>query len=278
MFNGQQYLDAAVDSVLSQTYPDFELLIADNCSTDASLAMARAWQESDRRVKVIESPRNLGAAPNFNRVVTAARGELFKWMACDDLIVPDFLSKCVQRMEQDPAAVLVYSDAVKIDEEGNQTRPIYDTGMELMTNSPDPVIRFRDLVLKDHSCISVFGLFRKDALCKTDLIGSYFASDRVLLADLALLGPFSRIDEPLILHREHLGRSTRSIPRARDRVAWFDTSLSEARVFPHWRLLKEYGSAVARSEMSWRQRAHCFVHLLRWIAQRNGRDLLHDLR
>lgn len=277
IFNGQRYLDAAVRSILAQTNGDFELIIADNCSTDASLEMARKWQESDPRIRILESPKNLGAAPNFNRLVPEARGEFFKWMACDDLIRPDFLEKCTERMQAASATVLVYSDAVKIDEDGNELRPIYDSQMKLATDAPDPITRFRDLVLKDHSCISVFGLIRTDALKRTDLIGSYFASDRVLLADLALLGPFCRINEPLILHREHLERSTKSIPQPKDRVAWFDTSMSQARVFPHWRLLREYGLAIAGRDLSLAQRTRGLGHLVRWVARRNWRDLLADL-
>lgn len=278
VFNGQQYLDEAVASITSQTYSDFELIIADNCSTDDSLAIAKKWQGIDPRIKVIESPTNLGAAPNFNRVFAAAKGELFKWATCDDLIEPDFLQKCVDRMADSPETILVYSDAVKIDGEGNALRLIYDSKMKMKTDSPDPLVRFRDLVLYDHSCISVFGLIRSDALRKTGLIGSYVASDRVLLAQLGLLGPFSRIEQPLIFHREHSGRSTRSIPHLKDRLSWFDTSLPSARVFPNWRLLKEYALAITASDLSRWQATQCFVHLLRWIRCGGWKKLLRDLK
>ncbi len=278
VFNGQQYLEEAVSSIVAQTYSNFELIIADNCSTDASLAIAKKWQKIDQRIKVIESPTNLGAAPNFNRAFAAARGEFFKWATCDDRIEPDFLQACIDRMESAPDTVLVYSDAMKIDGEGNALRLIYDSKMNLRTDSPDPLVRFRDLILCDHSCIAVFGLIRSDALRKTSLIGSYVASDRVLLARLGLLGPFSRIDQPLIRHREHSGRSTRSIPRLKDRLAWFDTSLPSARVFPNWRLLKEYASTITTSDLSRWQTTRCFVHLLRWIRYGGWKKLLDDLR
>lgn len=278
VFDGEQYLDGAIESIVSQTYPDFELIVADNCSSDASLAIARRWQERDRRIRVIESAVNLGAAPNFNRVFAEARGKFFKWAACDDLIEPEFLQKCIDRMEENPATVLVYSDAMDIDERGDAIGLIYDTEMDMKTDSSDPVLRFRDLVLCNHSCISVFGLIQREALARTGLIDSFVGSDRALLVQLALMGPFSKIAEPLILHREHAGRSTRSVPEPKDRAAWFDTSLSAARVFPHWRLLKEYGLAIVRSEMRLRQRSQCFVHLLRWVRWGGWKNLLDDLR
>ncbi len=278
VFNGERFLDEAIASIVAQSHAEFELIVADNASTDGSLAIAKRWRERDHRIEVIESPTNLGAAPNFNRVFAAATGELFKWAPCDDLIEPDFLEKCVARMRAVPEAILVYTDAVKIDADGNALRPIYDSRMNLLTDSPDPTVRFRDLVVRDHSCISVFGLIRSDALRKTDRIGSYVASDRVLLAQLALLGPFARIDEPLIRHREHGGRSTRSIPRLKDRLNWFDTSLPETRAYPNWRLLKEYAATIAASELSGAQRARCYAHLLRWIRCGGWKGMLGDLR
>jgi hypothetical protein len=114
-------------------------------------------------------------------------------------------------------------------------------------------------------------------LRKTDLIGSFVGSDRVLLVQLGLQGPFSRIDAPLILHREHLGRSTRSIPKPTERAAWFDTSLAATRVFPHWRLLGEYARAIAATDLSWREKSTGWVQLLRWIRRDGWRSLLKDL-
>lgn len=277
VFNGQQYLDAAIGSILAQTFRDFELIIADNCSTDGSLAIAKKWQATDPRVRVLESIENLGAAPNFNRVFAAASGEFFRWAACDDLLAPEALQKSLDRMDESPATVLVYSDAIDIDANGLAIGPIYDSDMALRTDSPDPAVRFRDLVVQNHSCISVFGLVRRDALSKTGLIGSYVGSDRVLLVQLGLLGPFVRVGEPLILHREHPGRSTRSIADPKDRAAWFDTTLSSGRVFPHWRLLGEYTLAIARSGMTVGQRARCCIHLLRWIRWGGRKNLLADL-
>lgn len=278
VYNGQQYLDVAVGSILAQGYDDFELIIADNASTDDTLERAHRWADSDARIRVIESSTNLGAAPNFNRLVSPARGEFFKWMACDDLIESDFLERCVEQLDRSAETVLVYCDAVKIDSAGRTTRRIYDSDMQLATDAADPADRFGDLVTKDHSCISVFGLIRKRALERTDLIGSYFASDRVLLADLALLGPFFRIGDPLIRHREHEGRSTKSIPDAKERVAWFDTSIAPARLYPHWRLLREYHAILSRRDLSLEQRVRCRGHLARWVARRHWKKLLSDLR
>ena len=277
VFNGEKFLDEAISSVLSQTFQNLELIIADNCSTDNSLAIARNWADRDSRIQILESHENLGAAPNFNRAFAAASGEYFKWAACDDVLQTDFLQKCIDRFKKQPHVVLVYSDALDIDENGQTIGPIYDSNVRMEVDSEDPVVRFRDLVLPNHSCISVFGLIRHSVLAHTGLIGPFVGSDRVLLVQLALQGPFSRIDEPLILHREHAGRSTRSIPRPKDRAAWFDSSLSARRVFPHWRILREYLSSLLKSELVFEHKIRCSLHVLRWIRWGGWRNLLDDV-
>lgn len=278
VYNGRRYLGAAIEAILSQTFAGFELLIADNDSSDGSLEIAREWEARDSRITVMPSATNLGAAPNFNRLFAAARGKYFKWAACDDLIEPAFLQVCHEALEQDPAAVLTYTDTLDIDAEGGVLGPIYDSKLEMRVSCPDPVPRFRDLILCDHSCTSIFGLIRRDALRNSGLIGSYAGSDRVLLAQLALRGPFIRVREPLMLHREHPDRSTRAIPHLRDRAAWFDSSLSKARTFPHWRILREYAATVLRARLAIRQKALCFVSILRSIRWGSWRGLVRDLR
>jgi len=277
VYNGDKYLDQAITSIASQSFSDFELIIADNCSTDDSLMIAKSWAEADSRIRVLESEENLGAAPNFNRVFRASTGEYFKWAACDDILQQDFLEKCIRQFEARPDTVLVYSDALDIDDNGAVIGPIYDSGLSMRVDSDDPVTRFRDLVLPNHSCIAVFGLMRRSILDESGLIGPFVGSDRVLLAQLALMGPFSRINEPLILHREHSDRSTRSIPRPQDRLSWFDSSLTKSRVFPHWRILTEYVSCVLSARLTMRHKVRSCVHLLRWIRWGGWRNLWEDL-
>src|SRR4051812_12825537 len=83
--NGEQFLAAAVDSLLSQSVDGLELILADNASTDGTLAICERYAAQDRRVRVLPSDANRGAAWNFNRCLAAARGRYFKWAAHDDL-------------------------------------------------------------------------------------------------------------------------------------------------------------------------------------------------
>jgi hypothetical protein len=93
MYNGERYLQQAIDSVLSQSYGHFELLLVDDCSTDASRAIAEAYASQDSRVQIIANRVNLGLVPNWNRCAQLARGEWIKFVFQDDTIHPECLTQ-----------------------------------------------------------------------------------------------------------------------------------------------------------------------------------------
>ncbi|MEO1346882.1 MAG: glycosyltransferase family A protein, partial [Pseudomonadota bacterium] len=101
VYNGDAYLAEALDSILNQTFTDFEVIISDNASTDGTEQICRDYAARDDRVRYIRQEKNLGAAPNFNLLVPIARGEYFKWAASDDLIAPEFLNYCVEALEKE---------------------------------------------------------------------------------------------------------------------------------------------------------------------------------
>ena len=88
VFNGDKYLADVLDSLLSQSYPHFELIISDNASTDKTAEICRGYINKDSRIRYIRHPENMGAAWNYNHVVGLAQGEYFKWAAHDDLYHP----------------------------------------------------------------------------------------------------------------------------------------------------------------------------------------------
>ena len=105
VFNGERFLRESVESVLGQDFGDLELLVADNASTDATLDIVHEFAAADRRVRVLRSDRNRGAAWNYNRLVGEARGELFRWHAHDDVLLPAAVQRCVTALDADPGAV-----------------------------------------------------------------------------------------------------------------------------------------------------------------------------
>jgi len=85
VYNGEKYIRESLDSLLSQTFTEFELLISDNASTDGTEAICREYAARDSRIRYVRQNENRGAAANFELVLYKAQGEYFMWMACDDI-------------------------------------------------------------------------------------------------------------------------------------------------------------------------------------------------
>lgn len=273
--DGEEHLEAAIRSILDQTFADFELIVSDNASSDGTEEIGLSFAELDERVTFRRSERNLGAAPNFNLTFQLSSGEYFKWAAHDDVLAPEFLARCVEVLDADPGVALAHSEVLFIDQDGS---PIgrYDPPTARL-DSPDRTERFADLVLRNHLCLDIFGLIRAETLRPTPLLGSYISSDRVLLAELGLRGRFGIVGEPFFRSRDHPGRSVRAIP-FHLRGAWFDSANAGRRSFPHWRMLAEYSRALNRVPLSPRERRRCLLQLARWpTVNMNWARVLSDL-
>src|SRR5262245_17410897 len=105
-YNRERYIGASIESVLAQTFGDFELLVTDNCSTDHTLDVARGYERVDRRVRVVVNERNLGQFGNRNRAAELARAALIKYHDSDDVMYPHCLAAMVAPMQAYPEAGL----------------------------------------------------------------------------------------------------------------------------------------------------------------------------
>ncbi|RYE58763.1 MAG: glycosyltransferase family 2 protein [Sphingobacteriales bacterium] len=115
-FNRDQYIAETIESVLSSTYPNFEVIIADDSSTDNTLAIASSFAEKDSRVTVFPNSQNLGQWPNRNRAASLAKGKYIKYVDSDDKIFPWSLQYCVDMMEKYPGAgmgIIYLKDAIE---------------------------------------------------------------------------------------------------------------------------------------------------------------------
>jgi len=93
MYNGEEYLRQCIDSILAQTYPDLELVLLDDCSTDQTRSIAQSYAASDSRVRLITNSTNLGLVGNWNRCIDLASGDWIKFVFQDDTIHPDCLAR-----------------------------------------------------------------------------------------------------------------------------------------------------------------------------------------
>lgn len=262
VYNGEDYLEDAIRSVLGQSFDDLELIVCDNASTDRTPQIIRDYAASDRRVVALTNPRNLGAAPNYNRVFRQSRGAYFKWLAHDDRMLPDYLQETVAVLDARPDVVLVNSLVEYIDPAG---RPIgiYDSGLS-RADDPSPSRRFAAMVLRSHSCVDFFGLVRRAAMTDSLLHAPFHGADRAFLAQMALRGRLAQLRTPLVQMREHPHRYTRRLRRVADRARWHDASLAGRFVFPTWRLYREYLRLAFGERLTVRERVRVLIVLLAW--------------
>ncbi len=220
VFNGENYLALAIESLLAQSYEDFELIISDNASEDGTASICRDFAARDKRIRYYRNKVNLGAAPNFNQCVNLATGSYFKWAAHDDVCLPDYLRVCVRVLDRCHDVVLCHTLTRLIDARG---RIKCDYTLEDdRFSSADPIVRFSNAIANEHGCVSVFGLMRRDILLRTPKIANFVGSDRNLIAELALYGRIVHVPEIQFLSRDHDDRSVRAIEKSK-RGSWFNT-------------------------------------------------------
>jgi glycosyltransferase involved in cell wall biosynthesis len=264
VFNGENFVAHAIQSVLAQTLTDFELIIQDNASTDRTADICREFAAGDPRVRYFRNPRNLGAAPNYNLAYSMARGRYFKWLAHDDYIEPAYLAETSRVLEERPEAVLCNAVVRYIWGDGADIG-LYDSGLA-RADVASPAARFAAMVLPSHSCVDFFGLMRKDAMKHSLLHASFHGGDRALLAQMALRGRLVQLAEPLAVMREHGERYTRQKSSPAQSLTWHDASMRRAIAFPTWRLYAEYLKMVRHEALGTGERVRCYGVLAQWWA------------
>lgn len=283
VYNGAEFLEATLESLVAQSFEDFELVISDNASTDDTESICRSLAARDGRVRYYRQDRNRGAAWNYNFVFHQARGEYFKWAACDDLCGPTFLARCVELLDRDPGVAWCHPESIHIDAVGrelpgtlvvNYAKPDADQSTLPVDGPRTPPTResqhahdrFRAILLGPDSNIDVFGLMRTDAVARTALHLPYYGSDKVFVAELALAGRFGQIHETLFAVRVHAGASGHMTTAAQQQ--YFISGNSSARLV-WWRpqLVRGYASAIRRADLSVTERVGCVVVLVRYLLQ-----------
>ena len=264
VFDSERYLGETIESLLAQTYEDFELIISDNASTDRTREIALDYVASDKRVRYVRNRINVGLAGNFNQAFRLSSGQFFKWAAYDDLCGRDFLRRCVEVLERDPGVVLAHARPVGIDEHGRITQ-LHASGPDV--TSPDPAVRFARLMHAPFWGTPLFGVVRAQAMSLTGLMASNAATDHVLLAELSLHGKFCEIVGEEFFNRDHPGRAyTKS--SIVTRAEGVDPLVVNAPSILRLRLIAAYVAAVGRARLDGRTRLRCYRAISGWLADR----------
>jgi len=278
VYNGENFVAEAIACARAQTYTDWELVISDNCSTDRTLSICRAFAEQDDRIRVYSNPRNLGVASNYNRVFELARGRYFRWVAHDDLFGAEFVERCVRVLETDDRAVLAFPQLVHVDAAGN---PLRRQTAALTIDDVEATERILHLMQLETSGEDIFwaqfGLIRRSALERTSVMGLYSGGDQVLLLELVAQGTFAQIPEDLFFRREHEQASTIRrgwSAKERARFVWPDDR--RILVFPYCRLLSEHLASVWRTALPVGSKVRCAAAIVKRFSH-HWKQFAHEL-
>ena len=217
--NGAAHLPQALDSILAQTFADFELLVIDDGSTDATPEILRAIR--DPRLRIVTHPQKLGLVPTLNEGLELARGEFIARHDHDDVSRADRLEKQVAFLRRQPDVALVGSEAWAMDESGRRgARMIRPLGAESI----------RWYLCFDNAFIHSAVMFRREVVARE--LGGYRRSlhseDYELWSRLARIRPTANLPEPLLRFREHQGSATGGLSGAA--AADFDEATSAIRL------------------------------------------------
>lgn len=194
VYNGAATLAAMLDTLLKQTFEDFEIVISDNASTDATAAICADYAERDPRVRVVRQAENIGPERNFKFVLDEARAPYFMWSAADDFRSPDYLDENVRFLEAHPVYV-ASTCPNRIEKTGGQD--------VVSTFSLEGDVGSRFETFFDHCWVShgiFYSVMRTDVARGCALLGQrFFAADWALILALASRGPIHRTQNGLIV-------------------------------------------------------------------------------
>ena len=193
VYNREKYLAACLDSVLASGYKDWELIIVDDVSSDASVAIAKSYEQKDARIKVYVNEINLGDYPNRNKAASYAKGKYLKYLDADDLIYPYGLEIMVHTMEQFPEAGLGISQKVAED------------------IKPYPfVMQPKETFKREFLMRGVLGLGPTGTIIRRDVFkkiggftGTRYIGDTEMWYKIALIYPVVKMEDDLIFWRQH---------------------------------------------------------------------------
>jgi len=202
VYNGEKFIRKRIDSILTQTFTDFELIISDNASTDSTSNICQEYARKDERIQYFRQKNNMGPIMNLNFVLQKATGEYFTWAAVDDLWEPTFLTKNIEILESDPNIVGSISEVDFFGKYADRYNSLYSPKMTKHRHvKPISGNYFEKakLGLRANGTM-IYGLFRTKSLQKSYPEEKDYRNELILILSILKYGNFHVVDE-LLMHR-----------------------------------------------------------------------------
>jgi glycosyltransferase involved in cell wall biosynthesis len=202
VYNGEQHVRRALDSLLAQDYENFELIISDNVSTDKTLQICREYAARDKRISIQVNSCNVGSPKNFRAVLNYAQGEYFMWAAVDDYWLPQFVGVLVKELNKYPEAGVAMCAVERTWED----RTLFDTVRFSGRKNPN-CKSFLGMALGLATSLKynlfMYGLFRTRLIKSALPIPIIESGDRWFLSQFALAARFRYVDSVLHTRMHH---------------------------------------------------------------------------
>ena len=199
VFNGEHYIHKALDSLLAQTFIDFELIISDNASTDGTEIICRKYAANDERIRYFRQTTNQNAYLNFQFVLDKALGEYFMWAAADDWWSPNFIEVNARALDLNTHFVASTSPNCY---EGEQEEIFKHVYYSIEGNLTQRISMFMKNAWKSHGIF--YSLMRTKQIKEFDLLGNnYFGLDWFIDLYLAMNGCINRSVDGLFVIGRH---------------------------------------------------------------------------
>lgn len=279
VYNGQKYLDAAIESHLSQSFGDFDLVISDNGSTDATPEICVDYASRDKRIKYLRSPENRGILWNHRRVLHAIESptQYFRWAGADDIMEPGLLQAMVDLLNTRPEVEAVVPNTKNIDDHGEIIGSMANT---LDLQSLDVFERARNVLVANYQHVIAYGLLRASTLRLMRTGPDYIGWDPVFVWELALRGQMVQAAGPGLLRRFHPGSISR-VKTVKEMRKWVEPNSKAGMNFPHWTWAYERARALLASPLSKGDRLRIGAFLVRytmWQRAALARDVIQAAR
>ena len=279
VYNGEDYIEKCLSSIVAQNYENIEVIVSDNQSTDATFEICERFAQEDDRIRLLRNKKNLGAVPNMNKVVQVAQGKYFHWIGHDDYLRSEFVTQCVRALEADSSVVTAYSKSEVVDE---RSRRIHEKRqVDFNFDASQPSRRWRHFFERwypEGGLVDVFfGVTRLDILHRTRLLRHYPSNDVVLFAELVLYGKFARVADGLFVRRDHPDRSYRG--RNISIYEWLSADHDDQVVrLTRLNHLVDHFRSVHRRSLGLAERFSCYETILACFLRHYYYDILSEIK
>lgn len=217
VYNGERFLRTKLDSILSQTYENFELIISNNGSTDKTHEICNEYELKDNRIKYFSHKKNNDAFWNYNFILNKASCDYFMWTSVDDVLMPTFIEKNLNILEKNKTCVASISKIEPYELENdnklfNPTDLKHYESVKKIRNKIRPRSVFSitgdfdkksRLYLKKSSCYVFYSIFKTNIIKKSFFYDPFLGDDWAIFLNVLKYGDLLVTDEILMYQYEH---------------------------------------------------------------------------